>query len=261
MTRALALGLMLLATPVLAQDVDDPEFAYVMLMQFNGCSMAEADLASQMQDAGIDQATYQAVAEALVARGDAVLTDEADGSKRVSMPEHACAPVEIEGFEEAAQPLTPQGAEMPYRDEVYTSIMATNGCTMTKAAIAEQMPGYGLRQHLHEPMTQALVAAGSATISDDADGSQRVSLAPEICTPDAPATTLIPAKPESVAKFTDLLLSRGCALPIDQLEAVEAELGLEPAETYPVTVVMELAGEGAMDFANGVFRLNHKDCP
>jgi hypothetical protein len=189
------------------------------------------------------------------------VTVEADGTRRISMPESICAPVELGEWEVAPEALTPQGAEMPYRDEVYTGIMATNGCSMTRAEIAEQMPGFGLRPHLHEPMTDALIAAGRATVADEADGSQRVSLVPEICTPGAPATTLIPAKPESVALFTELVQARGCSIGIGELEAVEAELGLEPAETYPVTVVMELAGEGRMDFENGVFRLTNEDCP
>jgi hypothetical protein len=250
-----------LPLPAMAQSLDEPEFSYVMTMQFNGCSMTEDELSAQLQLSGIDRAAQDAKTSELIARGDATVTDEADGTRRISMPEWACAPVETLEFEAVAEPLTPQGAEMPYRDEVYTSVMATNGCTMTRAEIAEQMTGYGLRPILHEPMTDALIDAGMATVTDEADGSQRVSLAPEICTPGAPVTTLIAAKPESVAMFAEHLLARNCAVGIEELESLEAELGLEPAETYPITVVMELAGEGRMDFEGGAFRLIHEDCP
>lgn len=250
-----------LPLPAMAQSLDEPEFSYVMTMQFNGCSMTEDELSAQLQASGIDRGAQDAKTADLVARGDATVTVEADGTRRISMPEWACAPVEIGDFEAVAEPLTPQGAEMPYRDEVYTSIMATNGCMMTRAEIAEQMTGYGLRPHLHEPMTDALIDVGLATVTDEADGSQRVSLAPEICTPGEPATTLIAAKPESVARFSAHLLTRDCVVGIGELEPLEAELGLELAETYPITVVMELAGEGRMDFDGGVFRLIHEDCP
>lgn len=256
------LGLALvLPLPAVAQSLDEPEFSYVMTMQFFGCSMTEAELSEALQDAGIDRAAQDAKTQELVDRGDATVTVEADGTRRITMPEHACEPVEMGEPEVAVEAMTPQGAENPYRDEVYTSIMATNGCSMTRAEIAEQMPGYGLRQHLHEPMTEALITAGLATVTDEADGNQRVALLPEICTPNAPVTTLIPAKAESVTEFTGFLLARGCAVPIDQLEAAEAELGFEPGETYPVSIVMGLAGEGKMDFEAGEFRLINKDCP
>lgn len=259
MTRALALGLMLVAGPVVAQDADDPEFAYVMLMQFNGCSMAEADLASQMQEAGIDQATYQAVAEALVARGDAVLTDEADGSKRVSMPDHACAPVEMGDWEVDSNPQGEEEQKARFQQDVFASILGANGCSMTRAEITAEMPKYGL-DLVQEKLTETLVAAGSATLTDEADGGQRVTLGPDVCTPGAPVQ-MLPVKAESVARFTEYMRANACAVEIEKLEAVEAELGFEPAESSNVFMVMDIRGDAKMDLENGLIRLINKDCP
>lgn len=258
MTRALALGLMLLAAPVLAQDVDDPEFSYVMVMQFNDCSMAEADLISQLQDVGVDQAGYAAVSETLVARGDAVVTDEPDGTRRVAMPEHACAPVEM-GEWEVASPQSEEERKAQQRQDVFVSVLAANGCTMTEAQLVEEMPKYGL-DLVQAELTEALLAAGSATLSPGDDGSQRVTLGPEICTPGAPVQ-MLPVKAENVAKLTDYMRANGCALEIEKMEAIEAELGLEPAESSNIALVMDLRGDARMDFETGLIRLINKDCP
>lgn len=255
---ALALALPL---PVMAQEIDEVEFTYVMLMQFNGCSMTEAEIATQMQGAGIAQADYEAVAEAIIARGDANVTTEAEGVNRVTMQEWACEPVDFSGEWEVSEPLSPEEELAKLQESTYVVVMSSNGCTMTEAEIAAQMPNYGLKQPLHETLTQSFIGSGAATVLDEVDGGKRVTLGPEICASGASAGTLISAKAESVAKFTELLLARDCSVGIDALESIEAELGLEPAETYPVVVVLEVAGEGKMDFENGVFRLINKDCP
>jgi hypothetical protein len=250
-----------LPLPVMAQDQAELELTYVMVMQFNGCSMTQADLASQMQDAGIDPATYDPVLADLVARGDATLTDEADGGKRITLAATVCEPVDMSGEWEVAEPLTPEEQLAKLQESTYVAVMASNGCSMTEAEMATVMPSYGLRQPLHEGLTEALVASGAATATAEADGSRRVALGPELCAPDAPEVVPVPANLDSVAKFTDFLLARGCSVAIPDLEAAEAELGLQPAETYPIVVVLEIAGEGRMDFENGVFRLINKDCP
>jgi hypothetical protein len=261
--RLLAALALVLPLPAMAQgmqDMDEAELNYVMLMQFNGCSMTEAEIAAQMQDAGISPAEYEAVAEAIIARGDATVTAEADGVNRVTMQDWACVPVEF-GEWEVSEPLGPEEQLAKLQESTYVAVMSSNDCTMTEAEIAAEMPNYGLKQPLYEAVTQTLVGSGAATVSDEADGGKRVTLGPEICVSGASAGTLIAAKPESVAKFTELLLARDCSVGIDTLESIEAELGLEPAETYPIVVVMEVAGEGRMDFENGVFRLINKDCP
>ena len=268
MLRAGIVLVLALPLPVLAQDAamdagthraEDAEFAYVMVMQFNGCEMAEADLIGQMQDAGVDEAGYAAVAETLVARGDAVVTEAADGTKRVSMPETACSPVEMGEVEVTTDPQSEDEQKARYRQDVFTGILGANDCTMTKAEIAAEMPKYGL-DLVHEDLTETLVANGSATLTDEADGGQRVTLGPDVCTPGAPVP-MLPVKAESVAKLTDYMRANACAMDIAKMEAVEAELGFEPAESSNVFMVMELRGDAKMDMENGQIRLISKDCP
>lgn len=246
--------------PVLAQSLEEPEFSYVMTMQFYGCSMTEAELSEELQALGIDREAQDAKTQELVDRGDATVTDEGDGTRRISMLEHACEPVEFGEWEVGTKPLSEEEEKAKYQQDVFVGVMAARDCTMTKAEIAAEMPLYGL-DLVQEALVERLVGAGSASLTDEADGAQRLTLAPEICTPGQPAVQLLPAKPESVAKFTEYLLARNCAVEIPKMEEIEAELGFEQAESSHVTMVMEVRGDAKLDFENGLIRLINKDCP
>ena len=174
------------------------------------------------------------------------------------MPDHACAPVEM-GEWEVTTPQTDEEQKAQQRQDVFVSVLAASGCTMTQAQIVEEMPKYGL-DLVQEELTAALVAAGSAAVALDDDGAERVTLAPEICTPGAPVQ-MLPVKAENVAKLTDYMRANGCALEIEKMEAIEAELGLEPADSSNIALVMELRGDARMDFETGLISLINKDCP
>lgn len=250
----------LLPGPIAAQDLQEPEFSYVMTMQFFGCSMTEAELSEALQESGIDREAQDAKTQELVDRGDATVTVEADGTRRITMPEHACEPVQMGEWEVVTDPLSEEEQKAKYQQDVLVGVMAARDCTMSKAEITSELPLYGL-DLVQDQLIETLITAGSATVTDEADGGQRVSLAPEICTPGMPAVQLIPAKPESVAKFTEYLLARNCAVEIPKMEEIEAELGFEQAESSHVTMVMEVRGDAKFDFENGLIRLINKDCP
>jgi hypothetical protein len=75
------------------------------------------------------------------------------------------------------------------------------------------------------------------------------------------AVPVLPVKAENVAKFTDYLRANACAVEIEKLEAVEADLGFDPAESSNVFMVMDIRGDAKMDLENGLIRLINKDCP